>query len=67
MNTFSDPTIPHLDKATIDYMDKLCPDRCPSKHFKKRELLLQIGARNLIEKMQGLLANQQDQDYKHEE
>lgn len=52
-------TVPPLDAKTIEYMERLFPERCPDPKDSEREIWMKAGERRAAIRLRNLLNRQE--------
>jgi hypothetical protein len=62
----SPPTVsPALDKAIIEWLEAVFPDRCPDPSFSDRQVWMAVGEQRVIRKLRAELEKQQENSLRH--
>lgn len=52
---------PPIEKALIDRLDELFPERCPEEGWTDRQIWIYVGQRNVVRMLQAIYIEQQQE------
>lgn len=52
---------PPIEKALIDRLEELFPERCPEETWTDRQIWIYVGQRNVVRMLQSIYIEQQDE------
>lgn len=55
-------TVPPLDAATVEYAERLFPEKCPNPNDHEREVWMKAGERRAVNRLRNLLDKQEKQN-----
>lgn len=52
---------PPLEKALIDRLEEVFPERCPEENWTERQIWIYVGQRNVVRMLQAIYIEQQNE------